>query len=83
MMAARGKGWGVSVFLVVMMLACFSSGVEGGRCSQTGANVKAENMEACQTCGASCSGDCEYGCAFFYGGYPTLAKCKNKCVRLR
>jgi len=82
--AARGKGRGVSVLFVVMVLAWFPSGVEGGECSYSGYDVKAENMAACNTCEASCSGTfCGNGCAFFYGDYPTLASCKTKCVRLR
>ena len=51
--------------------------------------AKAENMGACKTCDASCSGDysdktdCNFGCAQFYGDYPTLTSCKAHCVRLR
>ena len=85
-MAAHGKGRGGSVLFVLVALACFPTGVEGGKCSYSGYNVKAANMGACNTCEASCSGDgrCEFGCTFFYGDYPTLASCKTRCdVRLR
>ena len=76
-----GKGRGVSVFLVLVVLAWFPSAVEGGRCSHSSINVKAANMGACKTCEASCSSNsiCEYGCAAFFGDYPTLASCKAKC----
>ena len=86
--AAHGKGRGGSVLFVVMVLAWFPVGVEGGACSyspRTGdpSNVKAENMAACETCEASCSSTvaCETGCAQFYGKYPSLTSCKARCVR--
>ena len=80
-MAARGKGRGGSVLFVVIVLACFPSRVVGVICTDSYFNVKAENMGACNTCEASCSGDadCGYGCASFFGDYPTLASCKSHC----
>ena len=84
-MVMRGNMWSGSAFLVLVALACFPTGVEGGECSYSGYNVKAANMGACNTCEASCSGTyCEYGCSYFYGEYSTLASCKTRCdVRLR
>ena len=85
-MAAHGKGRGGSVLFVVMVLGCFSSGVEGGECSYRHRNVKAENMGACNTCEASCAtctktaaengcgactyNHCENGCGHFFGTRP-------------
>ena len=80
-MVMRGNMWSRSAFLVLAALACFPTGVEGGSCSDYWNNVKAENMGACNTCEASCSGTygCGYGCSYFYGKYSTLASCKTKC----
>jgi hypothetical protein len=92
-MAVHGNRWSGSVLFVLVVLTCFPTGVEGGPCSISGSNVIAENMGACNTCEANCSGTyCDLGCAWFYNSYdllvlqregtlsyPTLSSCKDRC----